>query len=263
MLDELSIDLEGMFGQVALKDWSDSLFENRYDTKYLFSPILLGEMLERSAEDYHILSVDGVLSQDYESIYFDNDRFRFYLDHQNGKLNRYKLRFRKYNGSEDIYFEVKFKNNRYQTRKWRIKLSKTAYDGIILTDVERAFTEKFLGNGYGEMYARLAVKYRRLTLIPKKGNSERITIDLGLSYQRCDETLNFNRVAIAEVKQRSSSRSSSFFSVMRAVRIPPTRFSKYCFGIYNFYPNLKWNRFKPRYLAFEKRSNGLIKPVEK
>jgi hypothetical protein len=39
---------------------------------------------------------------------------------------------------------------------------------------------------------------------------------------------------------------------MRSLGVQPQRFSKYCLGIPVFYPGVKANLFKPRYLLIER-----------
>ena len=46
-----------------------------------------------------------------------------YHDHHNGKLNRYKVRRRRYIDTDTEFLEVKLKNNKKRTIKSRIKLS--------------------------------------------------------------------------------------------------------------------------------------------
>ncbi len=59
-------------------------------------------------------------------------------------------------------------------------------------------------------------------------------------------------VAVAEVKQDGFSINSDFIQQMRAMKTPPERFSKYCQGITHFYPQVKYNRFKPRTLLINR-----------
>ena len=238
------------FETVELDDLDDSLFKNRYETKYLFSPDLLKPVLDKLIATYRILAIGGNGIQEYESLYLDTREFRFYLDHQNGKLNRYKVRYRRYPGSQLIFFEIKFKNNKNQTRKWRKKSSQENYCHEGLTDKENLFVTNYFRDNPGRLIPRFMVNYSRLTLI-HKNSREKVTLDLNLSYSKDGEESHCKNLVIAEVKQGCPSQGSEFFDVMREFGVASTRFSKYCFGVYRFYPGLKYNRFKQRYLYID------------
>jgi hypothetical protein len=239
------------FDPIALDELDDSLSVKRYETKYLFSPELIHSVLSGLTDSYRVLRVNDHFLQDYETLYFDTSAFKFYLDHQNGKLNRYKVRFRQYPASKSRFIEIKFKNNKSQTEKWRKEITKTEYNRGIITDRETRFINAVFDHDPGNLSPRLAVAFSRLALIHKR-ERERVTIDLDLSYVKGCEERKFSNFAIAELKQETLSHNSIFSQIMRELHIPPMRFSKYCFGIYQFYPLLKYNRFKPRYMFLKK-----------
>lgn len=235
------------FDTVALDDLDDSLFKSRYETKYLFSPSLLHPVLDKLTVSYRVLAIAGSCIQEYESLYLDTREFKFYLDHQNGKLNRYKVRYRRYPDSQSVFIEIKFKSNKNQIRKWREESSKTNYCHGVLTDKENLFVNNYFRDNPGPLIPRFIVTYSRLTLIHKKSR-EKVTLDLNLSYYKDREEVHYKNLVIAEVKQGSQSQGSAFFDVMREFKVAPMRFSKYCFGVHRFYPTLKYNRFKQRFL---------------
>jgi hypothetical protein len=243
------------FEPVALDDLGDKLYTNRYETKYLLSPGLLPVIIEKLTGSYRVLCIKDHYIQDYESLYFDNQEFKFYLDHHNGKLNRYKVRFRKYHDAKKIYFEIKFKNNKNQTIKRREQIARAQFGERVLTDQNSLFIDTFFGNNPGRLLPRFCVSYSRIALI-HKDNNERVTIDLNLSYKKEGVVKQFDDICIAEVKLGTQAQHSDFSDMMRKLHITPIRFSKYCYGIYLFYPDLKHNRFKPRYLFFDRNFNG-------
>lgn len=243
------------FEPVGLDAVDDTLFLNRYDTKYLLSPRILPVILDKLSGKYRVLDIDNRCFQEYESLYFDNREFRFYLDHQNGKSNRYKVRFRKYPDSKTIFIEVKFKNNKDQTRKWREQITPSQYIDKVLTERDNRLIDTLFIRNPGRLFPRFCVTYSRLALIHKE-NNERVTIDLNLSYKKEGEIIEFDSISIAELKQGTRSQRSDFFDVMRKLHIVPARFSKYCFGIYQFFPGLKHNRFKSRFMFVDKKLNG-------
>ncbi len=244
------------FATLTPEQVEDSLFKSRYDTKYLLHPHMLPVILQRMTGSYRVLLFNGQYIQEYQSLYFDNHRFQFYQDHQKGKLNRYKVRFRRYAASGSAFVEIKFKSNKHRTQKWRSRIQNNQYGEGILTGEDQQFIGEFLKDEPGPLFPRFQVTYRRLALLHRH-SGERITIDLGLSYTDVDsgETKTFPNIAIAEVKHAEPSPQPEFRRIMREERIMPSRFSKYCFGVYLFYPHLKHNRFKPRYLNFRKKYN--------
>ena len=231
------------------------MFKKRYDTKYLLSPHLLETLFEDLSDNYRVLTINKNYIHDYESLYFDNSAFKFYLDHQNGKLNRYKIRFRRYPQSGLNYIEIKFKNNKNQTRKWREKINKTLYNEELISAEGISFINTFLRENPGRLNPRFKVAHSRVTLIHKM-IPERITFDLNLSFLKNGEEKKYKNIVIAEVKRGTQGQHSDFFNLMQEHRIFPLSFSKYCFGICQFYPGLKYNRFKPQNLVFERKCNG-------
>ena len=85
---------------------------------------------------------------------------------------------------------------------------------------------------------------------------ERITFDLNLTYLKNGEEKKYKNIVIAEVKRGTRGQHSDFIHLMQEHRIMPCSFSKYCYGICQFYPRLKYNRFKPQNLVFERKCNG-------
>ncbi len=67
---------------------------NRVDTKFLVPAYLLDACLRGLEHHYSILEIDGRRRFTYDTLYFDTPERQLYLDHHNGKLNRFKLRIR-------------------------------------------------------------------------------------------------------------------------------------------------------------------------
>lgn len=235
------------FEKTELDDIDHSLFRSRCDTKFIVPPELLEPVFKRLSDSYRVLKIGDRFIQDYKSLYFDNEKFKFYLDHQNGKLNRYKVRVRSYLDTEHHFLEVKFKNNKRRTKKWRKEIDRTDYFPADLTDQDERFVDDLVKDKPGRLQPLFTVSYSRLALVHKK-ERERVTIDLDLSFQKGEMKKEFADLVIAEIKRERYSSYSEFFDVMHELHVRPMRFSKYCFGIYQFFPFLKYNRFKPRYL---------------
>ena len=94
------------FEPISLAGTDNVKLLDRIDTKFTFRMEKLPLLLEEMKDDYRILEINGSRISRYETRYFDTEDFRLYLQHHNGKLNRYKIRFRKYVDSNITYFEI-------------------------------------------------------------------------------------------------------------------------------------------------------------
>jgi len=90
-----------------------------------------------------------------------------------------------------------------------------------------------------------------------KTKNERLTLDFNLKFYNETKSVDFKHLIIAELKQESLDRSSPFFIIMKKRMIRPYRLSKYCIGTMELYgdQNLKYNRFKRKYLYLKKIEN--------
>ena len=114
--------LEGFRGH-CLAEQMQARLMNRVDTKFLVPAYLLDACLRGLEHHYSILEIDGRRRFTYDTLYFDTPERQLYLDHHNGKLNRFKLRIRHYRETGDSFLEVKKKNNRERTIKNRLPLT--------------------------------------------------------------------------------------------------------------------------------------------
>lgn len=89
----------------------------RHDTKYILKQDTLDQLLQYLIDYYEVLEIDTKRIFTYHTQYFDTDDYRFYHQHHNRKLIRYKVRRRNYVDSDTMYLEVKFKNNKCKTTK--------------------------------------------------------------------------------------------------------------------------------------------------
>ena len=105
---------------ISLKEMDNVKLMDRVDTKYIFSIQQLPLYLNAIKENYRVLEVNDYRMINYESLYFDTKDFEFYRQHHSGKMNRYKIRFRKYVESDLNFFEIKLKSNKGRTIKNRI-----------------------------------------------------------------------------------------------------------------------------------------------
>lgn len=226
---------------------------DRTDTKFVFNSSELNTILNDLSTDYRILEVNNKRVSKYESLYFDTPEFELYYKHHAGKLNRYKIRVRKYVESDLNFFEVKFKNNKGRTIKNRVK--QLQVDRIIQNKSQDLLKNR--SNLSAEnLEPKIWVNYSRITLV-NKYSPERVTLDLNLHFVKDDEVKNIENLIIAEVKQNKAS-SSPFMKLMKKNHIRQGSISKYCLGIITFFDKLKHNNFKPKLLSIKKITHVAI-----
>lgn len=226
---------------------------DRTDTKFVFSETELNNILEELKTDYKILDINGNRISKYESLYFDTPKFDLYHKHQSGKLNRYKVRYRKYVESNLNYFEVKFKNNKGRTIKDRVK--QTTIDNTIQNKAQDLLNEKTPLTSKN-LEAKIWVNYSRITLV-NKNSPERVTIDLNLHFKNGEQIKQIENLIIAEVKQDKASKSP-FIKLMKKNHIRVGSISKYCFGIISLFEKIKHNNFKPKLIPIKKITYATI-----
>lgn len=241
------------FKQHSLTQQNTAALMDRVDSKYLLPIDLFNPLMAAIAEDYSILNACGQQIFCYQTTYFDNTERKFYRDHHNGKLNRYKVRYRRYVESDMGYMEVKFKNNQKRTIKQRIPMDCILPNQIQIND----FVESTLGYS-AELETVLFVNYQRITLLNKR-NLERITLDLNLSFRNAtDNTESIqDKIFIVEIKQDRKPFPSSCRNFIKQHGYHTINFSKYCMGSVLTHKDddtrpLKYNRFKPVLRRLEK-----------
>lgn len=230
------------FDAISLAELEAVKLLDRMDTKFVFRVELLPEILHKLAKQYRVLEIERVRASRYESLYFDTDRLDLYTNHHSGKLNRHKLRFRKYLDSGLCFFEIKLKTNKGRTIKTRIQL-----DGIerLIGGTAAELLNAATPYQAVELKPTISVMYTRCTFASKL-TPERLTIDIGLHYANGSSEAAYPNLVIAELKQEQSAEISPFTEIMRRHRIHAGAISKYCFGIMQLYPNTKQNLFKQK-----------------
>lgn len=241
------------FETITLAEMDSVKLMDRTDTKFVFNSSELSDILNQLQLNYKILEVNGNKVSKYESLYFDTPKFDLYHKHQTGKLNRYKVRFRKYVESNLNFFEVKFKNNKGRTIKTRVKQEQI--DGVIQHKAQELLNEKTIYTS-GDLEPKIWVNYSRITLV-NKNSPERVTIDTNLHFIKDGHVKNINNLIIAEVKQDKAS-SSPFMKIMKSLHIRQGSISKYCFGIITFFEKIKHNNFKPKLIPIKKITHVAI-----
>lgn len=221
----------------------------RTDTKFVINIAYLPLILSEIKEKYQVLEVDGKRIMNYSSLYLDTNDFQFYHDHHNGKVNRLKIRQRKYVDSNLTFLEIKQKNGKGETNKSRIKIDDFQLD---LSTKSKEFIEKVTEHQF-KLQPSLWNNFNRITLVNLPDN-ERVTIDLQLSYTIGKKESDFEKLVIIEVKQGKLDRNSAIIQTLKNCRYNPYSISKYCIGIINLYDKIKYNRFKKKQLKVNKIS---------
>ncbi|HMQ74513.1 MAG TPA: polyphosphate polymerase domain-containing protein [Flavobacteriales bacterium] len=230
------------FAPITLAEMDGVKLQDRMDTKYVFSEALLPAVLADMLSHYRLLEVDGVRGSHYRSLYFDTPGLRDYHDHHNGRTLRRKVRFREYVGSGLCFLEVKRKTGAGRTDKHRLEVAgipeALAGDQAVFVAGASRSTEALV--------PVLWNRFVRLTFVHRE-RAERLTIDLGLRFSLFHEPsleAGLDGIVVAELKQGRADRGSHFALAMRAHGIRPAGMSKYCIGLLQLLPTLKYNRFK-------------------
>ena len=237
-----SFEILKTLDSISLGEMNKVKLLDRLDKKYMFHIEQLPEVLALARKDYFALEIDGKKYAGYETTYFDTPDFEMYTKHHNGKLNRYKVRFRTYVDSNLNFFEIKFKTNKGRTKKSRVQIPEK--DHSIHGEVVESLLERKTPYKAPELVPALQVNYNRITLV-NRNMTERITIDFALNYKHNDCVADIPNLIIAEVKQDKSD-NSPFISIMMEKRIKNESLSKYCLGIANTVNNVKLNNFKSK-----------------
>lgn len=231
------------FKPISLEEIDSVALMKRIDTKFVIHEKQLLEVLDVLSDSYEVLEINENRIMHYSSLYFDTKFFKFYHDHHNGKVNRTKIRMRKYVDSNLCFLEIKQKDGKGNTKKSR----------MVVDDFETtlsADSKKFISNITCQNFTLKATiwnKFRRITLVNKMVG-ERLTIDLDLSYENQNSNKEFRDLVIVEVKQTRINRNSPVIHAFKKTGITPYRMSKYCIGMISLYEKLKYNNFKRKQL---------------
>lgn len=239
------------FTPIFLEEMDRVKLLDRVDTKFVFNYHQLPGILKNITEFYKVLDVNGIMQNRYETLYFDTLDYKLYMDHHNGRTNRYKIRYRKYTDSNTIFFEVKYKNNKGRTIKSRVK-RKNIHETIEGKALELINTATPLHSE--NLEPKLWVNYSRITLV-NKVIPERLTLDIDLNFKNGQQDIGFKNLVIAEVKQEKI-RDSPFINVMKTNHLRQGSISKYCFGVTTLIDDIKKNYFKQYLLSVHKICNG-------
>lgn len=231
------------FDKITLDEMSGIRLMNRIDTKFLVNVHQLPTLLEMAQRDYYVQEIGTLRKAFYRTLYYDTPTATMYVVHQDGKLNRQKIRVREYVESNLMFLEVKTKNNKGRTSKKRITIT----DENVLENQEAiAFLDEKSKFKMCEIAYRLRNSFFRITLVNKQ-KTERLTIDFNINFENCVTGIKntISKLCIVEVKQDGNAHSY-FKDYLSSLRIKQRSISKYCLGMVLTDPSIKYNRFKEK-----------------
>ncbi len=244
-LDFIGVTAE--FKPISLVETKQVSLMDRVDTKFIFHRSALKGILRQALDHYRILEIETQRTLAYTNQYFDTGDRRFYSEHHNGKMNRTKVRVRKYDDSDLNFLEIKRKDNKGRTKKIRRGIDTFETD---LSEASKSFVNAQMGADL-ILFPTLRNTFHRITLV-NYHLSERVTIDIDLNFESQGEEMGFETLAIAEIKQARFDRNSPFYQILRSNGINPYRISKYCVGVASLSPDLKKNNFKEKLMRINK-----------
>ena len=248
-MDSQILHLLDQLPPISLDEMKDIKLMNRIDKKYLATIGQLEQLLVMAQGKYMVQQIEGKRYNRYHTIYLDTPDEEMYTMHHNGRLVRQKVRVRTYLDSGDTFLEVKNKNNHGRTKKKRMVVS-----GVhtLHEDDGDMLLAKYANYLLADLVPKVENRFERITLV-NMAKTERLTIDCHVKFHHCetDKHETFDRLVIIELK-RDGNVYSPVKDMLRELRIKPSGFSKYCIGSALTNPNLKRNRFKPRFKKIDK-----------
>ncbi len=235
------------FNPISLQQMENVRLMNRVNTKFIAPYELQPLVLEDLSQHYRVLEIENCRAFPYKTEYFDTKTFHMYVAHQNGKLNRYKIRKREYLKIGHQYLEIKLKTNKGRTLKKRIQ--RLVKDNSFSLQ-ENEFLQQNSPYNTKDLEFKLFNQFKRITLV---GKEERLTIDFNLEFgDEKNNILAFPEIFIAEVKQKKFNPNTIIKKVLKKRNIRPQSFSKYCIGAASFNEKIKANMLKPKFELIKK-----------
>ncbi|NDW19791.1 VTC domain-containing protein [Dysgonomonas sp. 216] len=239
------------FDCISLSEMEGIRLMKRIDKKFVLPLNLLQQLLDKLTDDYFIQEIGNKRSFEYATLYYDTFDYEMFRAHQNGKLNRLKVRTREYVDSKLCFLEIKRKSNKGMTKKIRIANERPDL-------IQKQESSEFLS--LNTPYTPLSLEpklwslYDRITLV-NKAKTERLTIDYNLCF-RNNRTLrkaSLPNMVIIEIKRERAS-VSPVMDKLNQLRIKPTGMSKYCLGVVLTEEpvNIKTNAFKSKLININK-----------
>ena len=247
---------------ITLAEMDSVKLLNRIDSKYLTNESTLEKILEDAAKaGYRALETEGSKISPYDSVYYDTDGMKMFLDHHNKRLVRQKVRTRSYVNSGDAFLEIKRKNNKGRTSKKRTSIPLSELNDFRSDPAAAAYLAKHSAFTVDQLSPVLETMFKRVTLV-NAARTERLTIDTCLCFKnlRTGREASLKDAVIIELKQDGRA-SSQMKGILLDHRVKPARVSKYCIAVTLTDPEIKSGRFKPKVRTIEKVINNKIETI--
>ncbi len=228
-------DLLGNFESIDFLEVKEGFLLKRRDKKYVVHQSSLPNIIKALEGEYKLMTVNGLMFNQYHTEYFDTPAFDMYTMHHNGRKSRYKLRNRTYVSTDVSFSEFKEKNNKSVTHKTRKLMGKNEDEADFSDLMPKALKDDTI-----EYEKKLVINYDRLTFV---NETNRITIDQNLVFNNTAKQRELKQVAIVEFKYNNASKWRLFNRLMLDEKVRPTSISKYCVGVSYLYGK-KSNNFK-------------------
>ncbi|MCI2082302.1 MAG: polyphosphate polymerase domain-containing protein [Bacteroidales bacterium] len=224
---------------------------DRSDSKFIANSFKITEFLSEAASSYHVQESWGIRMFSYRTIYFDTPDYKIYITHHDGRKVRQKIRIRTYVESQLTFLEIKSKDNKSKTHKFRIRLS-----GEELNEEGKRFIDEKSSYAPSELSPCLDITFKRITLVNNDEN-ERLTIDNDLLFKNfhTGKVRRLDDIAVIESKT-SGNVESTARPIFLDLRIKPMNFSKYCIGCVLTDSSLKRNLFNEKLRYLDKLTNN-------
>ena len=247
------------FAPISLEEMDAVRLMNRVDTKYLTDTgTLLAVLHDAAAAGYRVLVADGARVSPYDSIYFDTEGLRMYLDHRNQKLHRQKVRTRAYVNSGEAFLEIKRKNNQGRTKKKRTGIPLDELPDFRADETACRYLDEWSDFRAEEIRPTLETAFDRITLV-NPALTERITIDTDLRFKNFRSGLGTDLADAVIIELKQDGRAASpMKGILLDHRVKPARLSKYCIAVTLTDPSARAGRFKEKVRLIEKTINRKI-----
>ncbi len=221
---------------ISLEEIAGCAFTDRVDTKFVFPFNRLLDVLTLVKDEYTVLSIDNKQLLPYSTLYLDTPDFQLQRWHENGKANRFKLRQRHYEQTQQSFLELKYKTNKGKTVKYRI-------DNNVDIGQKADFLKRISGLELTDMQPHSYNRFSRITLAHHV-NSARITIDTNMRFSVDNKDWHaLDNICVAEFK--TPTYRHALFDKLKQQQIYPLKFSKFIVGMYLNGMPAKLNRYKP------------------
>ena len=237
---------------ISLEEMKQVQLMNRIDTKYLTSVDSFAAIAPFLADHYYIQTINGKITAPYQTLYFDTPDIDMYLVHHDRKMQRQKIRTRRYRNTLTTFCEIKNKDNKGRTNKLRIPILPEMFETALKNSTVQAFVRENLKYDISLLVPHVEIYFERITLVNIE-KSERITIDSSIEFQNhyTGQNAKATNLIIIEIKQEG--RAHSYFKeLLLNSHIQPKSFSKYCLGTILTNSKAKYNRFKRKLRYIEK-----------